>query len=193
MAVPCTRPCQRTRSYCFDAPPDSTRSSGPMLSRFPGASASRRGARSRSPLVPRPDHIAVQNRPDDLVHWRECFGTTVWLRAPNVAARLTPAITHVIFALCSAACKALRFASTAHARGLRALTRPPRSARIGYCVMTLACDATKYLRTWIDLASPRRYSRLGPPLTVLLARRSTRARAHRILPLGPIRFTSRFA
>jgi hypothetical protein len=35
-----------------------------------------------------------------------------------------PAITHSMLALCSAACKALRFASTARARGLRALTPP---------------------------------------------------------------------
>lgn len=37
-----------------------------------------------------------------------------------------PAITRSMLALCSAPCKALRFASTALARGLRALTVPAR-------------------------------------------------------------------
>jgi hypothetical protein len=45
------------------------------------------------------------------------------------------AITHSMLALCSAACKALRFASTALARGLRALTPPPRSSLFGHYVM----------------------------------------------------------
>jgi hypothetical protein len=40
---------------------------------------------------------------------------------------MTTAITSSMLALCSAACKALRFASTAHPRGLRALT--PTSAQ----------------------------------------------------------------
>jgi hypothetical protein len=45
------------------------------------------------------------------------------------------AITHSMLALCSAACKALRFASTALPRGLRALTPPPRSSLFGHYVM----------------------------------------------------------
>ena len=44
-------------------------------------------------------------------------------------------ITHSMLALCSAACKALRCASTALARGLRALTPPPRSSATGNYVM----------------------------------------------------------
>lgn len=53
----------------------------------------------------------------------------------SVTVRKTPAITPSMLALCSAACKALRFASTALARGLRALTLPPRSSLIGNYVM----------------------------------------------------------
>ncbi|HEY3161919.1 MAG TPA: hypothetical protein VGJ78_23315 [Vicinamibacterales bacterium] len=53
----------------------------------------------------------------------------------SAATDMTPAITHLILALCSAACKALRFASTALTRGLRALTLPARSSSIGNCVM----------------------------------------------------------
>ena len=45
------------------------------------------------------------------------------------------AITHSMLALCSASFKALRFASTALARGLRALTPPPRSSATGNYVM----------------------------------------------------------
>jgi hypothetical protein len=47
------------------------------------------------------------------------------------------AITHSMLALCSAADKARRVASTALARGLGALTPPPRSPSPGNCVMAL--------------------------------------------------------
>jgi hypothetical protein len=46
-----------------------------------------------------------------------------------------PAIARSMLELCSAPCKALRFASTALTRGLRALTVPARSSRIGNYVM----------------------------------------------------------
>jgi hypothetical protein len=66
-----------------------------------------------------------------LVHARTCFETHVTERAVTTSAttNVTPAITHSMLALCSAACKALRFASTALTRGLRALTLPARSRR----------------------------------------------------------------
>ena len=47
----------------------------------------------------------------------------------------TSAITQLMFDLCSAPCKALRFAPPARARGLRALTVPARSSRLGHYVM----------------------------------------------------------
>jgi hypothetical protein len=53
-----------------------------------------------------------------------------------VTRHATPAITRSMLELCSAPCKALRFASTARARGLRALTVPARSSRISSYVMT---------------------------------------------------------
>jgi hypothetical protein len=46
-----------------------------------------------------------------------------------------PAITPLMLDLCSAPCKALRFASTALTRGLRALTVPARSSSTGNYVM----------------------------------------------------------
>jgi hypothetical protein len=55
-------------------------------------------------------------------HWQTAFYR---VRRGEVRA---PAITQSIFELCSAPCKALRFASTTLARGLRALTAPARSA-----------------------------------------------------------------
>jgi hypothetical protein len=46
-----------------------------------------------------------------------------------------PAITQLMFDLCSAPCKARRFAPPAHPRGLRALTVPARRSRLGDYVM----------------------------------------------------------
>ena len=46
-----------------------------------------------------------------------------------------PAITQLMLDLCSAPCKARRFAPPAHVRGLRALTVPARRSRLGYYVM----------------------------------------------------------
>jgi hypothetical protein len=46
-----------------------------------------------------------------------------------------PIITQSMLDLCSAPCKALRFAPTAHARGLRALTVPARRSGLGHYVM----------------------------------------------------------
>jgi len=46
-----------------------------------------------------------------------------------------PAITRSMLDLCSAPSKALRFASTALARGLRALTVPARRSPSGNCAM----------------------------------------------------------
>jgi hypothetical protein len=59
-------------------------------------------------------------------------------RAPlpaSLPAQVLPAITASSMALCSAPCKALRFAPTPLARGLRALTAPPRSSTNGTYVM----------------------------------------------------------
>jgi hypothetical protein len=63
------------------------------------------------------------------VHLKSRFVTT------SVTMRMTPTITHSMLALCSAACKALRFAPPALTRGLRALTLPARSSSTGNCVM----------------------------------------------------------
>jgi hypothetical protein len=52
-----------------------------------------------------------------------------------VSAIRAPTITQVMLDLCSALCKARRCATTAHTRGLRALTVPPRRSRPGHYVM----------------------------------------------------------
>jgi hypothetical protein len=67
-----------------------------------------------------------------------------------------PAITRSMFDLCSAPCKALRFASTALARGLRALTVPARSSPIGSCVMAGGVMTRSLSILTIDLGSSRR-------------------------------------
>jgi hypothetical protein len=77
---------------------------------------------------------------------------TIWTTGDALA------ITHWMFDLCSAPCKARRVAPPAHARGLRALTVPPRSSELGNCVMAgdvMTCDLP-ILR--IDLGSKRRYA-----------------------------------
>ena len=51
-----------------------------------------------------------------------------------------PAITRSMLDLCSAPCKARRFAPPAHARGLRALTVPARRSRLGHYVMVGSAD-----------------------------------------------------
>jgi len=59
----------------------------------------------------------------------------VRIRATIWITRDTPTITHSMLDLCSAPCKALRFAPPAHSRGLRALTMPAHRSRSGYYVM----------------------------------------------------------
>jgi hypothetical protein len=76
----------------------------------------------------------------------------------NATTYVTPAITHSMLALCSAACKALRYASTALTRGLRALTPPARSSSIDNYVMAGRVKPKKIDRMGIDLISMRRYS-----------------------------------
>ena len=56
---------------------------------------------------------------------------TIWIT------RDAPTITHAMLDLCSAPCKALRFAPPAHARGILALTVPPRRSRLGHYVMAV--------------------------------------------------------
>jgi hypothetical protein len=73
---------------------------------------------------------------------RENFRETLVLRWTRkvVASRRSAralAITHSMLALCSAAYKALRFASTALTRGLRALTPPARSSGTGNYMMAV--------------------------------------------------------
>ena len=55
--------------------------------------------------------------------------------SPIRATLETSAITQLMFDLCSAPCKARRFAPPAHARGLRALTVPARRSGLGHYVM----------------------------------------------------------
>ena len=57
------------------------------------------------------------------------------------------AITQLMFVLCSAPCKARRFAPPAHARGLRALTVPARRSRLGHYVMV----GSLMTLSWTDL------------------------------------------
>jgi hypothetical protein len=57
------------------------------------------------------------------------------------------AITTTMLHLCSAPCKALRFAPPAHARGLRALTVPARRSRLGHYVMV----GSLMTLSWTDL------------------------------------------
>jgi hypothetical protein len=57
------------------------------------------------------------------------------------------AITQLMFDLCSAPCKARRFAPPAHARGLRALTVPARRSRLGHYVMV----GSLMTLSWTDL------------------------------------------
>ena len=66
------------------------------------------------------------------------------------------AITHLMFDLCSAPCKARRFAPPAHARGLRALTVPARSSRMGNCVMVGSVRRRIRQILTIDLKPKRR-------------------------------------
>ena len=58
-----------------------------------------------------------------------------------------PTITPSILDLCSAPCKARRFAPPAHARGLRALTVPARRSGPGHYVMA----GVVMMRSWTDL------------------------------------------
>ena len=53
----------------------------------------------------------------------------------NMATLDAPAITQLMSDLCSAPCKARRFAPPAHARGLRALTVPAPRSCLGHYVM----------------------------------------------------------
>ena len=57
------------------------------------------------------------------------------------------AITQLMFDLCSAPCKARRFAPPAHARGLRALTVPARRSRPGHYVMAGGVMALSWTET----------------------------------------------
>ncbi len=59
----------------------------------------------------------------------------------------TSAITQLMFDLCSAPCKARRFAPPALTRGLRALTVPARRSRLGHYVMV----GSLMTLSWTDL------------------------------------------
>jgi hypothetical protein len=65
----------------------------------------------------------------------------------NMTTLDAPAITQLIFNLCSTPCKARRFAPPAHARGLRALTVPARRSRLGHYVMA----GSVMTLSWTDL------------------------------------------
>jgi hypothetical protein len=67
--------------------------------------------------------------------------------ATSTTAIEAPTITQSMLDLCSAPCKARRFAPPAHARGLRALTVPARRSRLGHYVMV---GSLMTLR-WTDL------------------------------------------
>jgi hypothetical protein len=73
-------------------------------------------------------------------------------------------ITHLMFDLCSAPCKARRVAPPAHARGLRALTVPPRSSEMGNCMMAGGVMTCNLPILSIDRGSKRRYSVVISPV-----------------------------
>ena len=110
-------------------------------------------ARSSGKCYLQPGHIR-RVRTGELLSW------TMVARARCIRCRLaavevitsgvtsTPsAITTMMLHLCSAPCKALRFAPTAHARGLRALTVPARRSRLGHYVMV----GSLMTISWTDL------------------------------------------
>jgi len=66
------------------------------------------------------------------------------------------AITQLMFDLCSAPCKTLRFAPPAHARGLRALTVPARSSRSWQLRDGRQCDGTQGRILIVDVQFERR-------------------------------------
>jgi hypothetical protein len=59
----------------------------------------------------------------------------------------SPTITPSMLDLCSAPCKARRFAPPARARGLRTLTVPARRSRLGHYVMA----GGVMMLSWTDL------------------------------------------
>ena len=69
------------------------------------------------------------------------------IRATSCTSSDAPTITPSMLDLCSAPCKARRFAPPAHARGLRALTVPARRSRLGHYVMV----GSLMTRSWTDL------------------------------------------
>ena len=110
-----------------------------------------RSARNDAPdAVSTPRQIAVRVGVHD--------AATIWTTGDALA------ITHVMFDLCSAPCKARRFAPPAHARGLRALTVPARSSRMGNCVMAGGVMTCNVPILSIDLGSKRRYSVVISPV-----------------------------
>jgi hypothetical protein len=94
----------------------------------------------------------ARSAPDCVTECGVCGGTIVvrfGVRyvATSTTAMETPTITYSMLDLCSAPCKARRFAPPAHARGLRALTVPARRSCSGNCVMV----GGVMLRSWTDL------------------------------------------
>jgi len=69
------------------------------------------------------------------------------IRATSCTSVDAPTITPSMLDLCSAPCKARRFAPPAHARGLRALTVPARRSRLGHYVMV----GSLMTLSWTDL------------------------------------------
>jgi hypothetical protein len=114
-----SRPC-----CCPDGVAHAIAANGPRHSRESQSSGRKSAARSLMCA-----QVVRESFPENLVP----RGHVKWSRVERSARPL--AITHSMLALCSAACKALRFASTALARGLRALTPPPRSSSTGNYVM----------------------------------------------------------
>ena len=78
----------------------------------------------------------VMTRPDAARASRVIVATFEVSDVSTIRATLDAlAITQLMFDLCSAPCKALRFAPPARARGLRALTVPARRSCLGHYVM----------------------------------------------------------
>ena len=102
---------------------------GPQAARMRGRNEATSLARWRAQIEHRSrDGRRIRRCPDRCSLWRG-IRATIWTTSDALT------ITRSMLDLCSAPCKARRFAPPAHARGLRALTVPARRSGLGHYVM----------------------------------------------------------
>ena len=137
VAPPCPRKRRESVPHMCarESEPDSSGRSGPVRAGNPGPRSRTRSARDDA-ADPAP---AVASR--SLHAFGHARVSTIWTTSD------APAITQSMLDLCSAPCKARRFAPPAHARGLRALTVPARRSRLGHYVMA----GSVMTLSWTDL------------------------------------------